>query len=70
MLLPSPKQIGLLLDKVICGADFTATNTVADWLHEFVPVTVTEYIPPMDMVALLREGFCMVELKFDGPAHL
>jgi hypothetical protein len=53
----------------ITGSGFTTTFTVAVLTQEFASVTVSEYVPPLPVVAPLIVGFCCVEVKDEGPLH-
>jgi hypothetical protein len=66
-----PVQTGELLDAVgVAGVEFTTTAVVpvAD-VQPFV-VTVTLYVPPIAVVALVMDGFCTDEAKLFGPVQL
>src|SRR5205809_6181295 len=47
------------------------TTTFVDPAAEVQPltVTVTEYVPPSAVVALVRVGFCSADVKPFGPVH-
>ena len=63
-----PEQIGLLLLGVgMAGLLLMVTFTVpAPLLHPFT-VVVRLYAPDIDVVALVKLGFCEVEVKPLGP---
>jgi len=67
----SPTQSGPLFPATgVDGIAFTVTDVVpASPVHPF-SVAVTEYKPEFAVVALIRTGFCEVEVKLPGPDQL
>ena len=55
---------------VMTGLGFTVTATVVELVHPPAPVTVSEYVPVAEGVALMIIGFCSVLLKPPGPVQL
>ena len=53
----------------VAGIGFTTTFVVPAALVQPLTVTVTEYVPASDVVALDRVGFWSDEVKPFGPVH-
>ena len=53
----------------VAGVALTTTFVLPAALMQPLTVTVTEYVPPSAVVALLRVGFCSVDVKPFGPVH-
>ena len=66
-----PVHTGELLDAAgAAGVGFTTTAVVpVAEVHPFA-VTVTLYVPPIAIVALVMDGFCTAEEKLFGPVQL
>ena len=56
-----PTQSGELLDAVAVGVVFTVTFTLEVLVHPLA-VTETVYVPLIAVVALVRVGFCAVDV--------
>ena len=67
-----PSQIGALLPATgAVGGEFTVTNVVFTALvHPSADVAVTEYVPVLEVAALLITEFCESEVKLPGPFQL
>jgi hypothetical protein len=65
-----PAQTGPLLDAVATGNVFT-TTVVLDipWHPPMVFVTVRVYVPAIEVVAEVLEGFCAVDVYPFGPTQ-
>lgn len=51
------------------GAEVTVTLVVAVALHPFDPVTVTLYVPAIELHIPVRVGFCEADVKPEGPCQ-
>src|SRR5436190_7189 len=66
----APSQYGPPLVAVgVAGVALTTTFVLPAALVQPLTVTVTEYVPASAVVALLRVGFCSVDVKPFGPVH-
>jgi hypothetical protein len=66
-----PLHTGVLLPTVgAVGIGFTVTLTIPAGPAHPATVTLTEYVPVADVVALAIAGFCEVEVKLFGPDQL
>jgi hypothetical protein len=65
---PPSQAVKLVVE--ILGRGLTVTLVVAEAVQLFEPATTTEYVPVMLVVALLRVGFCSLELNPFGPAQV
>jgi hypothetical protein len=68
MVIVPPSQ-AVKLNVEIAGRAFTVTLVVAEAVHEFELVTVTEYVPDIEPVALARVGLAPVAENILGPVH-
>lgn len=69
-LIVPPVQTGELLDAVgVVGVVLATTMVVPAALVHPLTVTVTEYVPAINAVALFIDGFCNGEIKPLGPVQ-
>src|SRR3954464_2730033 len=66
----APSQYGPPFEAVgVAGAALTTTLVVPAALVQPLTVIVTEYVPASAVVAVVRVGFCCVDVKPFGPVH-